>query len=191
MEIYANSKALGMVETYGYIAHIVAADACLKAANIKLIGSERVKGGYMLIKIIGDVGAVKSAIDVSEALMNNLGYDTITHVIPRPSTEVEKLIYSLGGSFDDSFNKREELKSNYLINEQAENKEQFNYINDESIREEYQYLDRDKLLKMNVAKLRSIARTLVNISMNKNQINYGKKEELIIAILKSLEGGSK
>ena len=191
MGIYANNKALGMVETYGYIAHIVAADACLKAANVKLIGSEQVKGGYMLIKITGDVGAVNSAIDVSAALMNNLGYDAITHVISRPSIEVEKLIYSFDDSFDDSFNKREELKSNNLINEQEENKEQFNYINDESIRMEYQYLDRDNLLKMNVAKLRSIARTLVNISMNKNQINYGKKEELIIAILESLEGGSK
>lgn len=188
MEIYANSKALGMVETYGYIAHIVAADACLKAANVKLIGSERVKGGYMLVKITGDVGAVKAAIDVSKGLMNKLGYDVITHVIPRPSTEVEKLIYLLGCSFDDSVNKREENKNNYLINEQVENKEQFDYITEEFVRVEYQDLDRDKLLKMNVAKLRSIARTLENISINKNQINYGKKEELIIAILECLEG---
>ena len=94
MESLNDQTALGMVETYGYIAHIEAADACLKAANVRLIGSERVKGGYMLIKVMGDVGAVKAAIDAAKAAVEMLGLKAVTHVIPRPSPDVQKLIHT-------------------------------------------------------------------------------------------------
>ena len=85
-------EALGMVETRGLVAAIGAADAMVKAANVALIGSEKIGSGLVSIMVRGDVGAVKSAVEAGGAAASRLGEVVATHVIPRPHEDVEKLL---------------------------------------------------------------------------------------------------
>ena len=85
-------EALGMVETRGLVAAIEAADAMVKAANVVLIGSEKIGSGLVSIMVRGDVGAVKSAVEAGGAAASRLGEVVATHVIPRPHNDVEKLL---------------------------------------------------------------------------------------------------
>ncbi|WP_346884767.1 BMC domain-containing protein [Clostridium sp. UBA4395] len=87
------SKALGLVEVRGYVAAVEAADSALKAANVTLIGLEKIKGGITTIKIIGDVGAVKAAVDAARASVESLGTFRTAHVIPRVDSQVEDLFF--------------------------------------------------------------------------------------------------
>ena len=84
--------ALGMVETRGLIGSIEAADAMVKAANVVLIGSEYVGGGYVTVMVRGDVGAVKAATDAGAAAAKRVGELVSVHVIPRPHVNVEMIL---------------------------------------------------------------------------------------------------
>jgi len=84
--------ALGMVETRGLIGAIEAADAMVKAANVKLIGSEYIGGGFVTVMVRGDVGAVKAATDAGAAAAKRVGELVSVHVIPRPHTDVEVIL---------------------------------------------------------------------------------------------------
>lgn len=85
-------EALGMVETKGLVAAIEAADAMAKAANVTLIGYERIGSGLVTVMVRGDVGAVKAATDAGAASAQKVGELVSVHVIPRPHTDVEKLL---------------------------------------------------------------------------------------------------
>lgn len=92
--------ALGMVETKGLIGAIEAADAMVKAANVKLIGSEYIGGGLVTVMVRGDVGAVKAATDAGAAAAKRVGELVSVHVIPRPHGDVESILpQSSKGSF--------------------------------------------------------------------------------------------
>src|SRR5512137_1651446 len=84
--------ALGMVETRGLVGAIEAADAMVKAANVVLIGSEYVGGGYVTVMVRGDVGAVKAATDAGAAAAKRVGELASVHVIPRPHSDVEMIL---------------------------------------------------------------------------------------------------
>ena len=84
--------ALGMVETRGLVGAIEAADAMVKAANVILIGSEYVGGGYVTVMVRGDVGAVKAATDAGAAAAKRVGEVVSVHVIPRPHSDVEMIL---------------------------------------------------------------------------------------------------
>ena len=88
-------EALGMVETRGLVAAIEAADAMVKAANVQLIGTEKIGSGLVSVMVRGDVGAVKSAVDAGSTSAARLGELVATHVIPRPHEDVEKILPSL------------------------------------------------------------------------------------------------
>ena len=83
-------QALGMVETRGLVAAIEAADAMLKAANVTLVGTEKIGSGLVSVMVRGDVGAVKAAVEAGSANASRLGELVATHVIPRPHSDVEK-----------------------------------------------------------------------------------------------------
>ena len=85
-------EALGMVETRGLVAAIEAADAMVKAANVVLIGSEKIGSGLVSVMVRGDVGAVKAAVVAGGAAATSLGEVIATHVIPSPHADVEKLL---------------------------------------------------------------------------------------------------
>ena len=88
-------EALGMVETRGLVAAIEAADAMVKAANVVLVGTEKIGSGLVSVMVRGDVGAVKSAVEAGEASARRLGEIIATHVIPRPHGDVEKILPTL------------------------------------------------------------------------------------------------
>ena len=88
-------QALGMVETRGLVAAIEAADAMVKAANVELIGTEKIGSGLVSVMVRGDVGAVKAATEAGSVAASALGELVAVHVIPRPHTDVEKILPSL------------------------------------------------------------------------------------------------
>ena len=88
-------EALGMVETRGLVAAIEAADAMVKAANVELIGTEKIGSGLVSVMVRGDVGAVKAAVDAGSSSASSLGEVIATHVIPRPHNDVEKILPSI------------------------------------------------------------------------------------------------
>ena len=89
------SEALGMIETKGLIGSIEAADAMVKAANVTLIGTEKIGSGLVSVMVRGDVGAVKAAVEAGGAAAARLGEVVATHVIPRPHADVEKILPSI------------------------------------------------------------------------------------------------
>jgi microcompartment protein CcmL/EutN len=85
-------EALGMVETRGLVAAIEAADAMVKAANVTLIGTEKIGSGLVSVMVRGDVGAVNAATEAGGAAAGKLGEVIAIHVIPRPHSDVEKIL---------------------------------------------------------------------------------------------------
>ena len=85
-------QALGMIETRGLVASIEAADAMLKAANVVLVGTEKIGSGLVTVMVRGDVGAVKAAVDAGACSAEKVGEVVAQHVIPRPHTDVEKIL---------------------------------------------------------------------------------------------------
>ena len=88
-------EALGMVETRGLVAAIEAADAMVKAANVALIGTEKIGSGLVSVMVRGDVGAVKAAVEAGSQSASRLGEVVASHVIPRPHGDVEKILPTL------------------------------------------------------------------------------------------------
>lgn len=85
-------EALGMVETRGLVSMIEAADAMVKAANVQLVGWEKIGSGYVTAIVRGDVAAVKSAVDAGAAAASKVGEVISVHVIPRPHQDLETVL---------------------------------------------------------------------------------------------------
>lgn len=85
-------EALGMVETKGLVGAIEAADAMVKSANVALVGYEKIGSGLVTVMVRGDVGAVKAATDAGAVAAGKVGEVVSVHVVPRPHTEVEKIL---------------------------------------------------------------------------------------------------
>lgn len=88
-------EALGMIETRGLTASIEAADAMTKAANVALVGTEKIGSGLVSVIVRGDVGAVKAAVEAGADAASKLGELVAKHVIPRPHADVEKILPSI------------------------------------------------------------------------------------------------
>jgi ethanolamine utilization microcompartment shell protein EutS len=85
-------SALGLIETQGFTAVFEAIDSACKAANVEVVGKEKLGGGYITVVIKGDVAAVKAAVDAGKAKVEGLGKLIAAHVIPRPSDAVLGLL---------------------------------------------------------------------------------------------------
>lgn len=84
--------ALGMIETKGFVGAIEAVDSMVKSANVKLVGLEKIGGGYVSVFVRGEVGAVKAAIDAGTAAAKKVAEVISVHIIPRPHQDTEKII---------------------------------------------------------------------------------------------------
>lgn len=84
--------ALGMVETKGLVGAVEAADAMVKAANVTIVGYEKIGFGLVTIMVRGDVGAVKAATDAGAEAARTVGELVSVHVIPKPHADVESCI---------------------------------------------------------------------------------------------------
>lgn len=105
--------ALGMIETLGLVGAIEAADAMVKTANVRLIGKEIVRDGLVTVHVIGEVAAVKAAVDSGAAAAARVGTLVSQHVIARPIDEIELLLpirpSQLAGQETDSKNAATEI----------------------------------------------------------------------------------
>jgi ethanolamine utilization protein EutM len=95
-EFFMKEIALGLVETKGLVGSIEAADAMVKAANVRLVGKEYIGNGYVTVMVRGDVGAVKAAVDAGAAAAKRVGELISVHVIPRPHNDVETILPQAG-----------------------------------------------------------------------------------------------
>ncbi|WP_328812629.1 BMC domain-containing protein [Paradesulfitobacterium ferrireducens] len=86
------SSALGLIETKGLTAAIEAADAMLKAANVILVGTEKIGSGLVTVMVRGEVGAIKAATEAGAEAAQRVGELVAVHVIPRPHADVEKML---------------------------------------------------------------------------------------------------
>jgi len=89
-------EALGMIETRGFVAMVEASDAMVKAANVHLVGYEKIGGGFVTAIVRGDVAAVKAATDAGAAAASKVGELVSVHVIPRPHRNVQEAL-PIGG----------------------------------------------------------------------------------------------
>ncbi|MDF2676966.1 MAG: Propanediol utilization polyhedral body protein PduA [Bacillota bacterium] len=85
-------EALGLIETKGLVGAIEAADAMTKSANVTLVGYEKIGSGLVTVMVRGDVGAVKASVDAGAAAAEKVGQLISKHIIPRPHTDVEKIL---------------------------------------------------------------------------------------------------
>jgi microcompartment protein CcmL/EutN len=85
-------SAIGMIETRGLTASIEAADAMLKAADVELVGTEKIGSGLVTVIVKGEVGAVKAATESGQEAASRLGELVAVHVIPRPHNDIAKIL---------------------------------------------------------------------------------------------------
>ena len=85
-------QALGMVETRGLVGLIEASDAMCKAANVELVGWDRVGSGLCTAFVRGEVAAVKASVDAGAAAASKIGEVVSVHVIPRPHDDLEQVV---------------------------------------------------------------------------------------------------
>jgi len=85
-------EALGMIETRGFVGMVEASDAMVKAAKVKLVGYEKVGGGYVTAMVRGDVAAVRAAVDAGTAAASKVGELISTHVIPSPHASLDDVL---------------------------------------------------------------------------------------------------
>lgn len=88
--------ALGLIETRGLVGAIEAADAMVKAADVKIISKEKVTGALIIIKVMGETAAVKSSVDAGSAAAQRVGELISSHVIPRPDNQIDVLLFDEG-----------------------------------------------------------------------------------------------
>lgn len=91
MAASASSQALGLIETKGLVATLLATDAMLKAANVQLAGQVQIGGAYVTTLVRGDVGSVRAAVDAGTQAAGQAGELVSAHVIPRPAEAVLQL----------------------------------------------------------------------------------------------------
>ncbi len=85
-------EALGMIETRGLVALIEATDAMLKAAKVSYAGTRKVGTGYISVCVVGDVAAVKAAVDAGAAAGARVGEVVSVNVIPRPHSGLDRIL---------------------------------------------------------------------------------------------------
>lgn len=91
-------EALGMIETKGFVCMLEAVDTMLKAANVQMVGWDKVGSGLVTSFIVGDVGAVKAAIDAGAQAASKLGEVVSVEVIPRPHEELVAVLPKAKGA---------------------------------------------------------------------------------------------
>ena len=200
-------NALGMIETKGLVGSIEAADAMLKAANVKLKGRTLTGGGLVTVMVEGDVGAVKAAADAGAAAAERVGELVSVHVIPRPASDVWHIIDPLTPQPEEKTCLREnnaigemkaetpdEASADAYDSEEPRDEDRDENLapedcDDEADDEEAasaidarDYTDVE-ICEMTVAKLRAVARSIEGIGMTRREIRFAKKEELIERIL--------
>ncbi len=191
--------ALGLIETKGLVGAIEAADAMVKAAEVKLVGKEKVTGALMLVKVIGEVAAVKSAVDAGSVAAQRVGELVSVHVIPRPDDQIDPLII-------EQFKKEKKSESKPKVESKppepkAEEKTEIPAEPESPVKSDETSVEppkqktvtekiveekptgnippEEELNKMNVHQLRKLARGFENFPIHGRQISKANRQQLL------------
>lgn len=178
-------RALGMVETFGLVGAIEACDAMMKAANVRLIGKEQTDGALITIKVVGEVGAVQASVAAGEAAARRVGQVVSVHIIPRPDSMTEEIIYDdksklseirFSEPSDESDGVKKKTEALTLAQQEL-----FRSVGqDESLTKKKRLVRPDEdYHQFNVARLRKLARGVPNFPMEGRRISKANKAELL------------
>ncbi len=173
--------ALGMVETRGLVGSIEAADVMVKTANVHILGTEYVRNGLVTVKIIGEVAAVKAAVDAASAAAARVGQVVSTHVIPRPAAEVELILKRVPSTVQ----KEEKPPARQTEWPDHPDSDHPSSLTATAVPDEY----RAQLEAMTVPQLRTVARQEGGLGIAGRQISKANKDQLISELLKKRSGG--
>lgn len=151
-------KALGLIEVKGFLGAVVAADIALKAANVHLLRAETVKAGLKNVQIVGDVGAVRAAVDAVQTELGQKNYFRTSHVIARLDQQTEDLLFP-----------KKEIVESEVVAPSPEAVQESKY-------------DMQKLETMKVVQLRSLAYQEPAIELSKKEIKFANKARLLEAL---------
>ena len=165
--------ALGLIETRGLVGSIEAADVMVKTANVRLIGKEIVRDGLVTVQIIGEVAAVKAAVDAGAAAAARVGCLVSQHVIPRPIDDLEQL---LAGS--PLQNPSEEIPLGKKPDQAEPPEAELDVSSPEPAGGTHGNLN-----DMTVHELRTLARQTTGLAIQGREISRANKGELVKALL--------
>ena len=200
-------KALGLIEVRGFLGAVVVADAALKAANVSLLNVETVKSGLNTVQLVGDVSAVRSAVEAAVEIAQDQPYYLHSHVIARLDSQTDSILLPIQKEVNKDVSKAEtsssleesvlevidlmdvpEVNPKPLI---SDNETAFveDIISDVIVEEEVltegqQKYSEEELNKFKVVELRSIAYREDKIDLSKKEIKFANKQLLIQALLK-------
>lgn len=200
-------KALGLIEVRGFLGAVVVADAALKAANVSLLNVETVKSGLNTVQLVGDVSAVRSAVEAAVEIAQDQPYYLHSHVIARLDSQTDSILLPIQKEVNKDVSKVEtsssieesvleaidsmdvpEVNPKPLIsdNETAFVEDVISEIivDEEVLTEGQQKYSEEELNKFKVVELRSIAYRENKIDLSKKEIKFANKQLLIQALLK-------
>ena len=200
-------KALGLIEVRGFLGAVVVADAALKAANVSLLNVETVKSGLNTVQLVGDVSAVRSAVEAAVEIAQDQPYYLHSHVIARLDSQTDSILLPIQKEGNKDVSKAEtssSLEESVLevidlidvpeVNPQpliSDNETAFveDIISDIIVEEEVltegqQKYSEEELNKFKVVELRSIAYREDKIDLSKKEIKFANKQLLIRALMK-------
>ena len=200
-------KALGLIEVRGFLGAVVVADAALKAANVSLLNVETVKSGLNTVQLVGDVSAVRSAVEAAVEIAQDQPYYLHSHVIARLDSQTDSILLPIQKEVNKDVSKAEtssSLEESVLevidlidvpeVNPQpliSDNETAFVediisdiIVDEEVLTEGQQKYSEKELNKFKVVELRSIAYREDKIDLSKKEIKFANKQLLIQALLK-------
>jgi microcompartment protein CcmL/EutN len=188
--------ALGLIETKGLVGAIEAADAMVKAANVRLVGKERVDAALITVKVVGETAAVRSAVDAGAAAAKRVGELISSHVIPRPSDEIEDLIFAKASTTKEEIEAEMGIQSSPSQIAQTEKGKGEEKVEEPATLTEPPPMqlgdDENEFLRqlqaMTVHQLRSYSRQVQGLSIYGRQISRANKEQLIAELMKAKFG---
>ena len=166
--------ALGLVETRGLVGSIEAADVMVKTANVHIIGTEYIRNGLVTVQIMGEVAAVKAAVDAAGAAAARVGQLISTHVIPRPAADVEGILKKIQPASTPKKDSAAKVEP-----EERQADEGLPQALPSDIDEYRRHLE-----AMTVPQLRNVARKEGGLGIAGRQISKANKEQLLSELLK-------
>lgn len=110
-------ESLGLIEIKGYLGAVAAADAALKTADVTLLNAEVIKGGQTTIQLVGDVAAVKVAVESGSVVAENLNCLISSHVIPRMAQDTAEMVMASVEAKKKNKEAKEEVKQEIVVEE--------------------------------------------------------------------------
>ncbi len=181
--------ALGLVETRGLVGAIEAADAMLKAANVRLLEKEQVKPALVTIKVIGETAAVRAAVDAGAAAAQRVGELISAHVIPRPADALHGLIYTKDTARREDFEQIMGITKPRIVEERKEKQleeeeKELAFMPSEELPDDESAYVRE-LNNLTVHQLRTLARKTKGLSIFGRQVSKANKKVLIQQLVRA------